>query len=214
MAGKRNYNVKGTKDFLVLSIIFFLLCVWAIRDAWFPSPKTLKKHPRQVEARFDAKGLVDRIAVEPGESVSSNTTLIVLDKTHALSKIATAKEAFMQCKREFSERESALLEATKSGAGGEKADELRRELEMAKVELNHALETFDEARAAAEQCELRTPRDGCVSRIEVALHEAVHPGDLGVVIDPEDHFYPFNKSLTVISLILGVAFLVIHVLGH
>ena len=68
MPVKRKYNIKGTNDFLVLALILFFLCLWAIKDAWYPSAKVLKKHPREVVAAFDARGSVGEILVDVGDA--------------------------------------------------------------------------------------------------------------------------------------------------
>jgi len=75
MAAKRKYNVKGSKDFIVLSGIFFFLCLWSVKDAWFTSSKTLEKHPRQVEAAFEISGLVEQLLVREGDSVGEGQLL-------------------------------------------------------------------------------------------------------------------------------------------
>jgi hypothetical protein len=33
----RHYEVQGTKSFMIWSIGLALLCIWAIRDGWFPT---------------------------------------------------------------------------------------------------------------------------------------------------------------------------------
>jgi hypothetical protein len=40
----RRYKVEGTKSYLVGSIFLALLCVWAIRDGWFPSGSKIEMH--------------------------------------------------------------------------------------------------------------------------------------------------------------------------
>src|SRR6056300_1555905 len=71
MPVKRKYNTKGTKDFIVLAGIFFFLCLWAIKDAWYPSPKVLKDHPRRVEVAFPVDGTIKEFNVVVGDSIMS-----------------------------------------------------------------------------------------------------------------------------------------------
>lgn len=40
----RNYNVKGSRDYLYWSIGLFLLFLWAVRDGWFPPPSKIEAH--------------------------------------------------------------------------------------------------------------------------------------------------------------------------
>jgi hypothetical protein len=40
----RQYRIQGTREFLIWSIGLGLLCVWAIRDGWFPTESTITKH--------------------------------------------------------------------------------------------------------------------------------------------------------------------------
>ncbi|MBI9020041.1 MAG: hypothetical protein JEZ10_02135 [Verrucomicrobia bacterium] len=45
---KGRFSIKGTKDFLVMAVACGFLCLWSIRDAWFPTKKILEKHPQSV----------------------------------------------------------------------------------------------------------------------------------------------------------------------
>lgn len=40
----RQYDVEGTKTFLVWSVVLALLCLWAIRDGWFPTESKITAH--------------------------------------------------------------------------------------------------------------------------------------------------------------------------
>ncbi len=50
----RNYDVKGSKELLYWSIGLFLLCIWAVRDGWFPPPSKILRHgpPEEAEGTF------------------------------------------------------------------------------------------------------------------------------------------------------------------
>ena len=41
----RQYDVEGTKNFLIGGLICLALGVWHVRDGWFPLEKTIAKHP-------------------------------------------------------------------------------------------------------------------------------------------------------------------------
>ena len=74
----RRYNVKGTNDFLVIAGIFFLLCIWAVKDGWFPSEGTLEKHPPTVDASFEVDGTIEKLRVKVGDNVVKDQALAVL----------------------------------------------------------------------------------------------------------------------------------------
>lgn len=40
----RKYDVKGTSSFLIWSIALAVLCLWAIRDGWFPAESKILSH--------------------------------------------------------------------------------------------------------------------------------------------------------------------------
>ena len=40
----RQYDVQGTKSYLMWSIILLAVCLWAFRDGWFPSPSKVELH--------------------------------------------------------------------------------------------------------------------------------------------------------------------------
>ena len=40
----RRYEVEGTKSFLIWSIVLAVLCIWAIRDGWFPTESKIEQH--------------------------------------------------------------------------------------------------------------------------------------------------------------------------
>ncbi len=66
------------------------------------------------------------------------------------------------------------------------------------------------AAAAQERVDLRSPAAGTVLRVESSRREEVLPGEVILTVAPDDIFYPFNKSLAVISLILSVVCLFVH----
>jgi len=40
----RRYDARVTNTYMIWSIVLALLCIWAIRDGWFPSPSKIAKH--------------------------------------------------------------------------------------------------------------------------------------------------------------------------
>jgi hypothetical protein len=41
----RNYNIEGTKEYLMWALILLALAAWCVKDGWFPSEAVLLKHP-------------------------------------------------------------------------------------------------------------------------------------------------------------------------
>ena len=78
----KKYLNKSTNDYLILSVILFLLCIWAIKDAWFPSPKVLKKHPHEIPITFSSEGYIQKILVNEGEFINDDTTVATIDNNN------------------------------------------------------------------------------------------------------------------------------------
>lgn len=57
---------------------------------------------------------------------------------------------------------------------------------------------------------LGTATEGAVLAVRRARHDEVKPGDTIVLIAPDEHFYAFNKSLAVLSLIGAIVCAIIH----
>ncbi len=66
------------------------------------------------------------------------------------------------------------------------------------------------AATVQERVDLRSPAAGTVLRVESSRREEVLPGEVILTVGPDDVFYPFNKSLAVISLVLSVVCLFVH----
>ena len=126
---KRKYNVKGIKDFIVLAGIFFLLCLWAIKDAWFPSQGVLDKHPIRVEVAFPIDGMIKEFNVAVGDSVlppkegKESTLLASLNDVTLQEKFETKKAAYKNAQEGTPEKAALLDEVT----------ELKEELEQYKL---------------------------------------------------------------------------------
>ena len=94
MPVKRKYHVKGTNDFIVLAGIFFFLCLWAIKDAWFPSEKVLKKHPLEVIVAAEVAGTVEKVHVKVGEPVAEDMVLATFRTDHISGELDEAKNTY------------------------------------------------------------------------------------------------------------------------
>ena len=189
---KRNYKVKGSKDFIVLAGISFFLCLWAVKDGWYPSPKRLKDHPKTVEVAFPVDGSVKEFHVAVGDPVNSpkdghEPTLLASLSDAAVKKIFdTKKEAYVALSDDAPEKAALLKEV----------NELKAQLDELML-----------------YCpELGQEKGGKVSKLLVSRYDQVKAGQPVMVIEPGKGFYLFNKSLAIISFIVFWIFLGIHVM--
>jgi len=214
MPAKRKYNVKGTKDFIVLAGIFFFLCLWAVKDAWYPSPKVLGKHPREVSASFETAGAIMQLNVAEGDAIGEGQILAELRCTNIEAELDIAKKAYTAAKDEHVLVDKALREAVKNGTSSEGIAEFEQGRADARIAMDAALEKVGAMREKLDAAKLVSSHKGVVKDIPVLLHDRVEAGQTIVVIDPKDHFYLFNKSLAIFSFIAFWVFLGIHVLAQ
>ncbi len=214
MPVKRKYNVKGTKDFIVLAGIFFFLCLWAVKDAWYPSPKVMEKHPIEMNASFELAGLIEQLPVAEGDSIVEGQVLAELRRVTLEEKFETSKKAYATAKEKHTLADGALRDAVKSGASSEGIAELKQNRIDAQAGMDVALEQVNTLRAKIDSTELLAPSDGVVKELLVSLYGRVDAGETVLVIDTKDHFYLFNKSLAIFSFIAFWVFFGIHVLSR
>jgi biotin carboxyl carrier protein len=174
----RRFKVEGTRDYLYWAIALFGLCLWAVRDGWFPTRTVLEKHPLETVASFPVNGLIEELLVSPGGAVNEKQPLARLRKPDLPPLIRAAEDA----------------QARVRAAGAEPPPELSLAAEAADKALK-------EAREREEASELRSPVTGVVLSIEANRLENVSAGDPVVRIRPRDSFYIFNKSLAILALI-------------
>jgi hypothetical protein len=196
MPAKRRYKVKGTNDFLILAAIFFFLCVWAIKDAWFPSEKVLKRHPREVTVAFAIDGTLAKLHVAEGDEV------------------VPPKE---------DEQPSTLLASLSSVVQQDHYDKLVDEYKVIKKSSpdDAALlyEEIKQVKAELDGRKLHCPRlgdekGGTIAKIYKGELAQVKAGEPIFLIKPKSTFYLFNKSLTILSFILFWLFMAIHILAR
>jgi len=214
MPAKRKYNVKGTKDFIVLAGIFFFLCLWAVKDAWYPSPKVLEKHPEEVTVAFEVAGSIGQLHVAEGDSIGEEQVLAELHHAKIQEKFDTAKKEYSDAKNQHTLMDEALRNAVKNGASSEGIAELKQGRLDAQTAMDSALEEVNDIREKLDATELRAPGKGVVKEVLVSLHAQVEAGETVIAIDPRDHFYLFNKSLAIFSFIAFWVFLGVHILAQ
>jgi multidrug resistance efflux pump len=216
MAKKKKYNVHGTKDFLILTIVCGVLGVWAIRDAWFPSAKVLKKHPHELALSFDASGVVSKVFVTEGSSVKRGTKLAKLNT-------AIIEKSMQELERAY----SAARDAGDEKVVAEKHQQimlLARDLKSAEllVAAGYQME-LDETGVprVASACwsdgdpDFKTAyslseKSMIVKKVLVKHNHRVAAGEPVIIIDTKDHFYPFNKVLAIICAIGTALFGALH----
>lgn len=217
MAKKKKYKVKGTKDFLILTVICAVFFVWSLRDGWFPSDKTLRKHPPELVLSFAVDGVITSVDAVEGRSVGPGAPLAKLGT-------ATKESRFKKLEEEY---------AVASNAGDEKlmAEKmqellaLRKLLESAElkvaegylIELNEAgrpiiaasyYDKLDQGYNASYH-----PDHAVIKEVLIKRNRRAAKGEPAVVLNTKDHFYPFNKVLAIITLIAFVVFGILHILA-
>lgn len=210
----RTHKIKKNSDFLVLAGLSFFFCLWAIRDAWYPSERTLRKHPQAIELSFESSGLVDEVLVKEGMEVIKDTKLIKLNSAKLEKTLDEAKASYIVAKKKKILAEKEFASATTKGANPALSEQLQQQLKEASEETDEALKKVDELRDQILACTLFAPeKGGKVVSLRVKEYDPVEAGQVVIVLDPQDHFYLFNKSLAVLSFFAFWGFLVIHLLA-
>ena len=202
MPVKRQYHVKGTNDFIVLAGIFFFLCLWSVKDAWYPSEKVLKKHPLEIIVTAEAGGTVEKVMVEAGDAVAEDMVLAKLRSDRVSGEFEDAKKSYTEAKQKF----TLLNSASQTGDAVEIA--------AAQAAMDQSLTKVDELRIVLDSMEIKAPDKGEIKESFIVTHGLVEAGDHVFLIDPQDHFYLFNISLAIFSFVLFWVFLAIHLLGR
>ena len=202
MPVKRQYRVKGTNDFIVLAGIFFFLCLWSVKDAWYPSEKVLKKHPQEIIVIAETGGTVEQMMVDEGDAVAEDMVLAELRSDQVSSDFEEAKRSYTEAKNKHG----------RLNASSETVDTV--EIAAAQAAMDQALDKVEELRIALDSMEIKTKDKGKIKEAYIATHSLVEAGDHVFLIDPEDHFYLFNKSLAIFSFIIFWVFLAIHLLAR
>lgn len=189
---KGRFNIKGTKDFIVAAVFCGFLCVWSIRDAWFPTEKVLKKHPREIAVSFKVPGVVKHVSVQPGDEVKGKVVLATLydDAYHA--KVKEAEAAFDVAKTikdpEIEKKLAVLL----------KARETLEDCTLENTDVMWKTTHGDE------------PLRGVVVRVLAESATHLEAGAPVLTIAPVDTFYIFNKTLAILMFMGMIGSLIFH----
>ncbi|MFA6173163.1 MAG: hypothetical protein WC701_05700 [Kiritimatiellales bacterium] len=189
---KGRFNVHGTKDFIVAAVFCGFLCVWSIRDAWFPTEKVIKKHPQEIPVAFKVPGVVKHIAVQPGDEIKGKMVLASLYDDAYRAKVTEDEAAFEAAK------------AAKDPA----AEERLAVLMKARDDLAAcAVENTDVTWASSHGEEALR---GTVVRILINPATHIEAGVPVLTVNPVDTFYMFNKTLAVLTFIGMIVSLIFH----
>jgi len=189
---KGRFNVHGTKDFIVAAVFCGFLCIWSIRDAWFPTEKVLKKHPQEIPVAFKVPGVVKHIAVQPGDEIKGKTALASLYDDAYRAKVTEAEavfEAAKVTKDPAIEKKLAILMAA------------RADLAACTVENTDVIVMTTHGEDVLR---------GTVARIVGMPATQLEAGAPVITVNPVDTFYMFNKTLAVLTFIGTIISLVFH----
>ncbi len=187
---KGRFNVKGTKDFLVMAVFCAFLCLWSIRDAWFPSKKVLEKHPQSLSVAMEVSGVIKSLPLHPGEEFAGTVVLATIHDDSYREALAMAEAEFEKAKASRAGVEAAL-EKVLSAREGLKACTLRNADIL--IETSHGEDVLQ----------------GKVLEHLVQRATHVDAGEPILLVQPKDTFYQFNKSLAIFSfmgLVVALAF--------
>lgn len=187
----RRYKVEGTKDFLYWSIGLLLLGLWAVKDGWFPSQRTLRDHPREMALGFEQPGVLAEYRVAVGDEFRAGHVLATLQRTE------------LENRRIALERQLGAV-ADEAAVAGPAVRERRAE-EIAGWEAELA-----EVRRQLAARELRAPTNGWVRALLKPAGAPVRANETVIEINVRDHFYAFNKTLAFLSLLGSVICAIIH----
>ena len=188
---KGRFNVKGTKDFLVMAVFCTFLCLWSVRDAWFPTKKVLEKHPQSIEVSMDVSGVIKSLPLHPGEEFIGDVVLATIHDDSYREALATAEADFTAAK------------------------EMREGVEEALAKVLAAREALKSCTLRNTDILIETSHgeDALTGKVlEHLVKRATHvdAGEPVLLVQPKDTFYQFNKSLAILSFMGLVAALFFH----
>ena len=211
---KRQYKVKSSKDFLIFGSVFFFLCIWAIKDAWFPSDTVLKKHPREIISSFEMSGQLAKIHVDEGDFVKENSVMAALSSMKLEAELNAKKAAYAKERKSTQLLEVAIKNGVINGATKASIDEMRNRKIQAEEKMEELHNFVNSLKDQQEKTKLIAEKSGTVSNIYVGERIQVEAGDSIIKIHPQDNFYVFNQSLAIFSFFASIFFFVFHFFGN
>jgi hypothetical protein len=181
MAKHRFTKIKGTKDFLVVAVVCVFLCLWSIRDAWFPTQKILKKHPQTYSVTSKISGVVQSVPVKADQKIGGMVVLVELAPSSYQKAVTAAEEAYKAAKESGAPDKTQKLTALHKAKASLLACTIRN--------TDFTLETTHGEEALKGQV------------LEILARPAtqVDVGDVLMTVQPHDTFYIFNKTLATLT---------------
>lgn len=211
---KRQYKVKSNKDFLIFGCVFFFLCIWAIKDAWFPSDAVLKKHPREIVSSFEIAGKIAKIHVEEGDFVKENSVMAELSSTELEAELNEMKVEYGKERKSTQILELAIKNGVQNGATKASTDDMRNRKFQAEEKMEELHSFVNALKDRQEKTQLIAEKSGTVLDLYSGERIQVEAGDPIIKIHPQDNFYVFNQSLAIFSFFACIFFFVFHFFGN
>jgi len=187
---KGRFNIKGTRDFLVMAVACGFLCLWSIRDAWFPTKKVLEKHPQSVSVAMKVPGVIKSLPLKPGEEIQGESVLASIYDDSYRKAVAAAEAEFSTAKEKREGIEEAL----------EKVLAARADLKACTLKNTDITQSTSHGEDALR---------GVILEHLVERSAPVEAGEAVLLVEPHDTFYMFNKTLAVLAffgLVVALAF--------
>ena len=191
MAKNRFNRIKGTKDFLVMAVFCAFLCLWSIRDAWFPSKKVLEKHPQSVEVAMKVPGVIKSLPLNPGDEIQGESVLASIYDESYRKAVAAAEAEFETAKEKQEGVEEAL----------EKVLAARADLKACVLKNTDITQSTSHGEDVLH---------GVILKHLVERSQPVEAGEAVLLVEPHDTFYQFNKTLALLSFMGLVVSLFFH----
>lgn len=192
MAKNRFSKIKGTKDFLVATVVCTFFFLWFLRDGWFPPKRVLKDHPLQMEISVKVPGVVKALPSKPGQEVRGEMVLVELYSGAYQEAVDQAAAAFETAKEEKAADVQDKLDALLAARADLKACVLK----CADLTQNtsHGEDKLQ----------------GVVLEHLVQVSAQVDAGQTVLLVRPKDGYYLFNKASCILSFIGAIVALFFH----
>lgn len=174
-----------------MAVFCAFLCLWSVRDAWFPTKKVLEKHPQSVEVAMKVSGVIKSLPLKPGEEIKGESVLASIYDDSYRKAVAVADMAYR--------------EASKTGEGAEEALE-KRTVAHANLKACVLKNTDITQKTSHGEDFLR----GVILEHLVKRSAHVEAGEPVLLVQPYDTFYLFNKSLAILSFLGLISALAFH----
>jgi multidrug resistance efflux pump len=211
---KRQYKVKSNKDFLIFGFVFFFLCIWAIKDAWFPSDAVLKKHPREIVSSFERGGQLAKMYVSEGDFVKEDSIIAELSSAHIDTELNEMKATYANVRKSVQVLDLAIKNAVQNGATKQSVTDLRNRKVLAEEKLEELQLTVNSLKDKQDELRLFAEKSGTVLEVYSGERIQIAAGEPLIKIHPQDNFYVFNKSLSIFSFFACIFFFVFHFFGN